>query len=237
MSTDLENDLRDALRARAATITADRLQHPAAPPRTPRRPLGAWLAVAAAAVVVVLAVTIVALHRTDSNPSRPPAAARSLAGTSWRVSVSTDVKTNASFRVAGQTVRFGAGGAFRASDEANSYAGRWRVEGDQLYLSDMSGTLAGLIYHGPTSVAGPLSIQTLTGTRGPITVRLGRDRLELSTPTLVLDLVPAKGGLDPGFDGDTSEPSAPVSPTGTPTGGAPGSYVNGSEIAPAPGAS
>ena len=43
MSTDLENDLRDALHARAATITPDRLRRSAAPHRSVRRPIGAWV--------------------------------------------------------------------------------------------------------------------------------------------------------------------------------------------------
>jgi len=227
VSTELENDLRDALHARAATITPDRLRRSAAPHRSVRRPPGAWVAAAALVLAAIVAVGFAVLGGKGSGDRVAAAGnAPDLRGTAWSVVAVTIDGKRQPIASPDVYVVFHIDHRFGGNENINYHGGRWRQSGDRLIISDVITTAVGYGGHDPAVLAAERGIGALDGD-----VRVGTQdgHLRLTAGGVVVEL------------SRRSDLSTGAIPSGTPsptlTGNAPGSYVNGSELAPAPNAS
>jgi heat shock protein HslJ len=131
MSIDLETELRDAFRARAAAVTPASLRRAGAPPaRRPRSPLGPVLA--AAAIVAALAVSLAVWpkdHAADRGQPAAGPAAVPRAGTSWRLERlwspdGTTARAPARLRA---TLGFAPDGTIRGYDTVNGITADYRA--------------------------------------------------------------------------------------------------------------
>ena len=228
MSTDLEIELREALQARAAVITPDRLRRPVPARRSVRRPPGAWIAAAALVLAAIVGVGFAVLGGKDSG-GRVAATgdAPDLRSTAWSViAVTAEGRRQAIPSAADVSVAFHLDHRFDATDGINFYSGRWQQRGGTVTIGNVGGTLAGYAGHDPAVLAAQ---QGITALNGPVAVSLRDGTLRLTAHGVTVELSRRAGFQD--------TPAAEPSPTGTGASGAPGSYVNGSEIAPAPSAS
>ena len=226
MSTDLETELREALHARAATITPDRLRRPVPARRSARRYPTAWVAAAALVLAAIVGIGFAVLGGQDSGDRVAAGDAPDLRSTAWAVTAVTGDGRRQPITSPEVSVAFHLDHRFDANDGVNFYSGRWRQSGDTVTISDVAGTLVGYGGHDPAVLAAQRGIGALNGA---VSVSLRNGTLRLATHGVTVELSRRSGFQD--------TPAAEPSPTGSRTGGAPGSYVNGSEIAPAPSAS
>lgn len=229
MSNDLEAEIRDALRDRAMTVTADDVGRRAEPPQAGRRSIFAPLA--AAAAIAALAVGIaVAAWPSGPGDRQPSAAAVNFTGIDWRL-VRGSVGTTTTFTTPNDRPRitFNRDGTFGADDGINYLGGKYRQTATGVVLSDVAATLVGYAGHDRSVIATATAFAALTGGRSPTDVQVN-DRGEL---------VLSGGGYMLWFRnaGAADTPTTAASPTSTGTATeAPASYINGSEL-PASGAS
>lgn len=206
MSSDLENELRDALHARAAAVTAADLR--AAPTAGRRRPRVPGWALAAVAVVAAIAAVGVAVLAGDRDGTPPAGTGQPLAGTRWRVVAVTEQGHRVAITSRRVVVEFGTGGRFDADDGVNYYSGRWRLGAHGLLITDVGGTLAGYGGRDPAVLAAQRGIGAVTTGDGPVSAQRTASTLRLAAHGVVLDLVadgPAAGG---GGAGSTPSPTA-----------------------------
>jgi len=115
---------------------------------------------------------------------------------------------------------------FNANDGVNYYSGHWQQSATTVTISDVGGTLAGYAGHDPAVLAAERGIGALDGT---VAASVRNGTLRLAARGVTVELRRHTEFQD--------TPAAVPSPTDTGTGRAPASYVNGSELAPAPNAS
>lgn len=227
MSTDLETELREALQARAAAITPDRLRRRAVPRRSARRSTGAWIAAAALVLAAIVGIGFAVLGGNDSGGRYAAAGdAPDLRSTAWSVTAVTVDGRRQPITSSEVSVAFHLDHRYDATDGINYFSGRWQQSAAVVTIREVGGTAAGYGGHDPAVLAAQDGISALNG---PVAVSMRDGTLRLTAQGVLVELSRRTGFQD--------TPAAEPSPTDTGASGAPGSYVNGSELAPAPSAS
>ena len=194
MSTELEDEIRTALRESAESVTRARLRYADGPRDRVRRRAALYAALAAAAVVVAIAIGASLWTANRASTPAGGTGADTLAGTGWRlVSVTGPHGTIAIPGELAAGVQFPLGGRFVAEDGVNAYSGGYRADSTGIFISDVSGSAAGYVGADSVQLAAIEGIQALfvSGTDRPVhvgvqehgahlTLRAGKYTLRLS---------------------------------------------------------
>lgn len=186
MNTDLEDEIRAALRDRAMSVTATDLRADEAPPAARNRTILA--ALAAAAVVAALAVGLaVAVWPREHRDDAPVAAGGgSVVGIRWQFSHGIQGTTNFTSPSRKVFVAFYPGGEYGADDGINGIGGHYRITSRHIELSGTVTTLVGYGGTDPNVLATQAGFAALTSGHSAVTARIGDGQLTLSGPGYTL---------------------------------------------------
>ncbi|HET8583191.1 MAG TPA: hypothetical protein VFL65_08055 [Jatrophihabitans sp.] len=209
MSTELEDEIRTALRESAESVTRDRLHYADGPRDRVRRRAPLYAAIAAA---VVVAIAVGASFWT-ANRGTTPAGGHSLrlAGNYWRlVSVTDSHGTVAIPNSPPADLMFYPDGTFAATDGGNVYTGDYRSTPTSIALSHVIGSGAGYVGSNPVVLARIAAVGAMT-TGDEVAVTRHGDHLTLHAGSYTLQY--KYGGS---AEKSTPTASAPASSTSSP---------------------
>jgi heat shock protein HslJ len=208
VTNDLEAEIREALRSRAMTVTADDLGRRDEPARAGRRPILA--ALATAAVVAALAIGVgVAVWPSSNDGKQPPATGTSVnvVGIKWQFVKGIQGTTNFTSPSERVSVVFNRDGTYGADDGVNYTSGKYRQTATGITIAAAGTTLVGYAGHDPNVLATQTAFASLSSGRSEVAAHLGGDgELVLSGPGYTLWFSNA---------GPADTPSTPASPTST----------------------